>query len=189
MSNSANQAFNDQKLLPGLRVIQIKKFSDERGFFCERYVKNRFDDSTFNVNFVQDNHSRSKAGVIRGLHYQHSPAQGKFVSVLRGRIWDVVVDLRSHSQTFGHHFGIELSDENSLSLWVPGGFAHGFCVLGDEDADVIYKVDCPYSPKNEGGINFADPDLNIQWPVRDPIVAARDKALPLFAHYAQNPIF
>jgi dTDP-4-dehydrorhamnose 3,5-epimerase len=140
--------------------------------------------------FIQDNHSRSKPGVIRGLHYQVNPSQGKLVGVIRGKIWDVVVDLRKDSPTYGKWEGVELSDENGRLLWVPPGFAHGFCVLGQEDADVMYKVDAPYSPKTEGGIRFDDPDLKIEWPVKDgAIVSPKDRVLPGFAEYAQNPLF
>ncbi len=175
--------------LPGLKRIELKIFRDERGFFTERYVEDRFQALGIPARFLQDNHSRSKPGVIRGLHYQSNPAQGKLVGVIRGRIWDVVVDLRRDSPTFGRWEGLELSDENGHLLWVPAGFAHGFCVLGDQDADVMYKVDAPYSPKTEGGIVYSDPDLKIDWPVRAPLVSPKDAALPGFLEYAKNPVF
>jgi dTDP-4-dehydrorhamnose 3,5-epimerase len=175
--------------LAGLILVELKLYSDERGFFTERYQKERFQDLGVPANFIQDNHSRSKTGVIRGLHYQHSPSQGKLVGVIRGKIWDVVVDIRKDSPTYGKWESVELSDENGLVLWVPGGFAHGFCVLGNEDADVIYKVDTPYSPKTEGGISFSDPDLKIHWPVSNPIVSGKDQILSSFADYQKNPFF
>ena len=176
--------------LPGLKLIELKIYRDDRGFFTERFVESRFQEYGLSGPFIQDNHSRSKPGVIRGLHYQVNPSQGKLVGVIRGKIWDVVVDLRKDSPTYGKWEGVELSDENGRLLWVPPGFAHGFCVLGQEDSDVMYKVDAPYSPKTEGGIRFDDPDLKIEWPVKDgAIVSPKDRVLPGFAEYAQNPLF
>jgi dTDP-4-dehydrorhamnose 3,5-epimerase len=168
--------------LPGLKRIELKIHRDDRGFFVERYVENRFCESGIVAHFVQDNHSRSKPGVIRGLHYQTDPAQGKLVSVTRGRIWDVAVDLRKDSPTFGKWEAVELSDENGRVLWIPAGFAHGFCVLGDVDADVLYKVDAPYSPKTEAGIHYADSTLAIEWPVTNPVVSKKDRDLPGFPY-------
>ena len=127
---------------------------------------------------------------MRGLHYQVAPSQGKLVGVLRGRIWDVVVDIRAGSGTFGKHFGIELSDTNGCLLWVPPGFAHGFMVIGDVPADVLYKVDQPYNPAGEGGILWSDPDLGIHWPEDSglkAIVNAKDLLLPCFKEYRANP--
>ncbi len=175
--------------LSGLKLIELKVFADERGFFTERYQLDRFADYGLPRTFIQDNHSRSKPGVIRGLHYQHSPAQGKLVGVIRGAILDVVVDLRKASPTYGKHEAVELSDSNGRLLWVPPGFAHGFCVLGDEHADVMYKVDGAYSPKTEGGLLYSDPALKIQWPVKNPIVSGKDQILPTFADYQKNPVF
>jgi dTDP-4-dehydrorhamnose 3,5-epimerase len=125
--------------LPGLKLIELKIYKDDRGFFTERYVQERFKEFGLPGNFVQDNHSRSKPGVIRGLHYQTNSAQGKLVGAIRGRILDVVVDIRKSSPTFGKWEAVELSDENGRLLWVPAGFAHGFCVLGNEDADVSIR--------------------------------------------------
>jgi dTDP-4-dehydrorhamnose 3,5-epimerase len=173
---------------PEIKQIDLKVFPDDRGFFSERYHQQRFADSGLPRAFAQDNHSRSKPGVIRGLHYQHSPAQGKLVGVIRGKIWDVVVDIRKNSPTFGKWQSFELDDANGKLLWIPGGFAHGFCILGNDDADVIYKVDVPYSPQNEGGIAFNDPDLGIEWPVLNPIVSGKDKMLPSFKDYSANPV-
>jgi dTDP-4-dehydrorhamnose 3,5-epimerase len=175
--------------LSGLKLIELKIYGDDRGFFTERYVAERFVGYGLPERFIQDNHSRSKPGVIRGLHYQTDPAQGKLVGVIRGKIWDVAVDLRKDSPTFGQWEAFELSDENGRLLWIPAGFAHGFCVLGNEDADVMYKVDVVYSPKTEGGILYSDPDLKIEWPVKEPIVSGKDKVLPGFASYSKNPLF
>jgi dTDP-4-dehydrorhamnose 3,5-epimerase len=119
--------------------------------------------------------------VLRGLHFQDGPPQGKLVGVMRGRIWDVAVDIRPDSRTFGRSVGIELSDANGRLLWIPGGFAHGFCVLGNEPADLLYKVDTPYNPAREGGICWGDEDLAIRWPLDTPIVSSRDQALPRFS--------
>jgi dTDP-4-dehydrorhamnose 3,5-epimerase len=166
--------------LAGLLLIALPIWRDERGFFVERFHLAGFSARNVPTTFVQDNQSRSMPGVLRGLHFQDGPPQGKLVGVTRGRIWDVVVDIRSDSPTFGHSAGIELSDENGRLLWIPGGFAHGFCVLGDEPADLLYKVDTPYNPAREGGIFWGDEDLAIQWPVDQPIVSPRDAALPRF---------
>lgn len=175
--------------LSGLKLIELKQFHDDRGYFSERYVKERFEGYGLPANFIQDNHSRSKPGVIRGLHYQTNPAQGKLVGVIRGRILDVAVDIRKDSSTFGQWEAVELSDENGRLLWIPAGFAHGFCIMGDEPADVMYKVDAPYSPKTEGGIVFNDSELKIEWPVKSPIVSGKDQALQTFEQYSLNPVF
>jgi dTDP-4-dehydrorhamnose 3,5-epimerase len=177
--------------LAGLKLVELKLFHDDRGYFTESYQEQRFHQGGITAKFVQDNCSRSKPGVIRGLHYQNNPAQGKMVGVMRGRVWDVVVDIRSQSSTFGQWYGVELSDANGKMLWVPAGFAHGFCVLGNEDASVVYKVDSFYSAAGEGGIRFDDSDLKIEWPNVgiEPIVSAKDRALPTFAEYAKAPVF
>src|SRR5215471_13641545 len=129
----------------GLTLIELALRNDARGFFVERYKQALFREHGLPTTFVQDNHSRSEPRVLRGLHYQFNPAQGKLVGVIRGRIWDVAVDLRKDSPTYRSYFGIELSDVNAQMLWVPPGFAHGFCVLGEEAADVVYKVDQLYN--------------------------------------------
>jgi dTDP-4-dehydrorhamnose 3,5-epimerase len=167
--------------IDGLLEIQLDVHRDGRGFFVERFNLDRFRALGLASELIQDNHSRSRSRVLRGLHFQSSPAQAKFVGVVRGRIWDVVVDLRRDSPTYGHHHAQELTDENGRLLWIPAGFAHGFCVLGEEPADVIYKVDAYYDPRGEGGIRWDDPTLAIPWPIRDPIVSARDAALPRLA--------
>jgi dTDP-4-dehydrorhamnose 3,5-epimerase len=128
---------SEQLPIDGLVLITLDVYGDARGFFCERYKLSRFAEAGISENFVQDNHSRSAPDVLRGLHYQYAPAQGKLVGVTRGRIWDVAVDIRPHSPTFGESYGTELSDMNGRLLWIPAGFAHGFCVLGEEPADVI----------------------------------------------------
>lgn len=169
--------------LSGVLMIELDCFRDERGFFIERFNEHRFREAGVPVRFCQDNHSRSIPGVLRGLHFQTDPAQGKLVGVVRGRIWDVVVDIRPSSPTFGQHLGAELSDANGRLIWIPAGFAHGFCVTGDEPADVIYKVDSPYNKVTERGILWSDPELAIAWPVTHPIVSERDRALASFAEY------
>lgn len=174
--------------LTGLKVIELKIHADARGFFVERFQEARFRDAGLPHEFVQDNHSFSAAHVLRGLHYQTGPAQGKLVGVTRGRVWDVAVDIRADSPTFGQHFGVELSGENGKLLWIPPGFAHGFCVLGDEPADMLYKVTAPYSAVGDGGIRFDDAELNIPWPLSNPLVSARDAALQSFAEYKKHHV-
>lgn len=158
-----------------VRLIELKRFGDARGFFIERYNANSFAAAGFSAGFVQDNHSRSEPGTLRGLHYQHSPAQAKLVTCLRGQIWDVAVDLRLDSPSFGRHVAIELRESEPSWLWIPAGFAHGFCVLGDEAAEVFYKVDQFYEPKGEGAISWNDPELAISWPIAKPILSERDR--------------
>jgi dTDP-4-dehydrorhamnose 3,5-epimerase len=178
--------------IQGLKLVELKIFHDERGFFTERFNAKRFVEAGLPSEFVQDNHSRSVPGVVRGLHYQVGPAQGKLVGVLRGRIWDVAVDIRAGSPTFGKYFGTELSDSNGKLLWIPPGFAHGFMALGTEPADVFYKVDQPYSAAGDGGILWSDPEIGIRWPLEagvHPIVSAKDQAMPSFASYRANPKF
>ena len=174
--------------LDGLVLIELAAYPDERGFFIERYHAGKFREHGLPTEFVQDNHSRSKPRVIRALHYQADPPQGKLVGVLRGCILDVAVDIRSDSPTFGRHVAIELSGENARLLWIPPGFAHGFCVLGDEHADVLYKVTAPYNPATEGGILWNDPELKITWPVDNPILSAKDQRLMTFAQYRARPV-
>lgn len=170
-------------------LVQLKVFNDARGFFVERFNRRAFEEAGLPTNFVQDNHSRSIPGVVRGLHYQHSPPQGKLVGVAHGKIWDVIVDLRVKSPTFGKHYGVELSGENGRLLWIPGGFAHGFCVLGDEPADVFYKVTELYDGKKEGGINCFDGELGIHWPIANPNLSDRDRVLGSFRDYRERPVF
>ncbi len=175
--------------IPGLVLIELKVFGDARGFFIERYQQEKFRENGLPDQFVQDNHSRSAPGVLRGLHFQNKPAQGKLVGVIRGKIWDVAVDVRPSSPTFGKHASVELTDINGRLLWIPPGFAHGFCVLGDEPADVLYKVDAVYNPAGEGGILWSDPDFRIDWPATNPTISARDQTLGSFAQYKARPAF
>ena len=175
--------------LQGLKVIELKVFGDERGFFTERFVEQRFKDKGITNNFVQDNHSRSEPNIIRGLHYQKNPNQAKLVSCISGRILDVAVDIRKNSKTYGQHFDIELSGENGLILFIPAGFAHGFSVISNVPADVIYKVDGYYNPEGEGGILYNDPKLNINWKVQNPEISDRDKKLMSFEEYSDSSVF
>lgn len=161
-----------------LALIELKLFHDERGFFTENFRQCWMADNGLPTSFPQENRSRSRPGVLRGLHYQTDPAQGKLVSVAHGRIWDVAVDIRLGSPTFGQSFTAELSDSNGRILWIPPGFAHGFCVLGEETADVAYKVTGYYNPATEGGILWSDPQLRLSWPVANPTVSAKDLLLP-----------
>jgi dTDP-4-dehydrorhamnose 3,5-epimerase len=172
--------------LGGLLLIQLDVYADPRGFFTERYNQGRFADLGLPP-FCQDNHSRSVPRTVRGLHYQVRPAQGKLVGVIRGEIWDVVVDIRPQSASFGETLNLRLNDRDGQLLWVPPGFAHGFCVTGSEAADVLYKVDSGYEPSTEGGILWSDPELAIDWPVTDPIISQKDLQLPTFERYRASP--
>ncbi len=172
----------------GLMLIESKEFHDERGFFTERYNRETFLKEDFNETFVQDNFSRSLPGVLRGLHYQFDQPQGKLVGCTRGRIFDVVVDLRHTEPTFGQYFGVELSGEKTLALWIPPGFAHGFCVLGNESADVLYKVNSVYNPKGELGIRWNDAKFGIHWPLSSPKLSAKDIVAPGFEDYLKSPL-
>jgi dTDP-4-dehydrorhamnose 3,5-epimerase len=166
----------------GLLLIEPKVFKDPRGYFLESYHKERIALNGINCEFIQDNQSRSSLGVIRGLHYQKEPyAQTKLVRVTEGAIFDVAVDIRPGSSTFGRWFGTELSEDNFLQLLIPAGFAHGLAVLSDH-ATVLYKCDQYYHPQSEAGIRFDDPDLHIDWKI-DPekvIVSDKDRMLPYF---------
>ena len=161
-----------------LAIIKPRIFSDERGHFYESYKYSDFEKGLIKDNFLQDNHSYSTYGVVRGMHFQVSPKQqSKLVRCIKGEIFDCVVDLRRSSKAFGKVFGINLSEENKLMLYVPEGFAHGFSVLSKE-AEVSYKVSAEYDPKSEQGIRFDDPDLAIDWKVKNPIVSSKDQILP-----------
>ena len=168
--------------IPGVRLIRSKRFQDQRGYFAETYVQRDYVAAGISNNFVQDNQSYSVApGTLRGLHFQTAPfAQAKLVRVLRGKIFDVVVDLRRSSKSYGQHVTVELSAEGGEQLFVPVGFAHGFCTLVP-DTEVTYKVDAVYSAANDCGVNAADPDLGIRWPVRkgSEVLSEKDRALPM----------
>lgn len=151
--------------IPGLWIIEPKVFTDSRGYFMESYKEDEFNQKIEKVKFIQDNESMSSFGVLRGLHYQEGDtAQAKLVRVIQGKVWDIAVDLRFDSTTFGRYFAIELSEENKKQFFIPRGFAHGFLVLS-ETALFSYKVDNIYSPSSERTLNCFDPDLNIQWPL------------------------
>lgn len=165
--------------IPGLLVIKPRVFSDERGFFLETWQKEKYKDLGIEEEFVQDNWSRSTKGVLRGLHFQKEHPQGKLVSVRTGSVFDVAVDIRKGSPTFGKWFGEELNDENHLQMYVPPGFAHGFCVLS-ETADFNYKCTDYYHPGDEGGIVWNDASLNINWPKIDLLISNKDKDLDVF---------
>lgn len=168
--------------LDGLKLITPDIFGDERGFFLETYSAARYKDAGIHETFVQDNHSRSIKGTLRGLHYQSQPGQAKLVRVTYGRIWDVAVDIRPGSPTFGRWHGVELDAEKREQLFIPVGFAHGFCVLSDA-AEVQYKVSAPYDAKTECGLSYSDPDLAVAWPVKEPLLSARDTNAESFASF------
>ncbi len=174
--------------LPGLKVIQLAIHGDARGFFVERYHRHKLAEIGLSEGFEQDNHSRSAPGILRGLHYQHTPPQGKLVGVVRGAVWDVAVDIRPDSPTFGHWYGVELSEENGVLFWMPAGFAHGFCVIGDGPADMLYKCTGVYNREGEGGIRYDDPQLGIDWPIENPHISDRDRELMTFAEYRNAPV-
>lgn len=176
--------------IDGLKIVKLDVFGDSRGFFVERYSKVNFEKNGLPTDYLQDNHSRSAPGVLRGLHYQANPAQGKLVGVTRGRVWDVAVDIRPNSRTYGKWHAVELSAEEGVLFWIPGGFAHGFCVLGDEPVDMLYKVTGLYNKAGEGGIRYDDHQLQIAWPIniKSAIISDRDNNLASFEDYKQNPV-
>ena len=160
--------------LAGVLIIQPDVFRDDRGFFLESFQAERYSQILGpGVTFVQDNHSRSHRGVLRGLHLQKENPQGKLVRVARGKVWDVAVDINPKSNTFKSWVGVELSDQNARQLWIPPGYAHGFVVLS-EIADFEYKCTAYYDPHDEIGIHWNDPDLRIQWPLQNPTVSPKD---------------
>ena len=163
--------------LNGLLVIEPKCFQDERGFFLETYQVERYHNAGVVDNFVQDNQSRSIKGVLRGMHFQVKRPQAQLVTVMRGRVFDVCVDLRQTSPTFGKWFGVELHDDGPRQVYMAPGFAHGFCVLSDW-ADLHYKVSHKYDADDEGGLYWNDLDVGIQWPLGDFTVTARDANYP-----------
>jgi len=160
--------------IAGILIIEPKTFQDKRGFFMETYNRNRYNTSGINATFVQDNLSCSLKNTVRGLHFQIKHPQAKLIQVISGEIFDVAVDLRRGSATFGKWTGIHLSDENRRQVFIPEGFAHGFCVLS-EFALFYYKCSDFYAPEDEGGIIWSDPDIGIEWPVINPIISEKDK--------------
>lgn len=181
--------FFEQLTIPDVILITPKKFGDNRGFFMETYHYEQFAANGIDVQFVQDNHSRSAQGVLRGLHYQLNPmAQGKLLRVVNGEVFDVAVDIRLNSPTYGQWVGEVLSAENGRMLYVPPGFAHSFCVLS-QSADLLYKVSELYSPEYERGIAWDDPAIQIEWPVQNPILSARDTDSPTLAEAENNFVY
>ena len=175
--------------VPGVFVITPHVFSDARGFIYESYNRDKLLGHGIDTEFVQDNHAKSVRGTLRGLHFQLPPAaQVKLVRVVRGAVWDVAVDIRAGSPTFGNWVGVELSAENWRQLYVPAGFAHGYCVLSDE-AEFLYKTSHTYSPAHEHGILWNDPDLKIAWPVAEPILSERDRRAGSLAGYLAGTPF
>ena len=167
--------------LAGVVVIVPKLFGDARGFLMETFKRSEFEAAGLPLTLVQENHSLSSVGTLRGLHYQREPkAQGKLVRVIRGEVFDVAVDIRAESSTYGKWIGVTLSDTNRKSIYIPPGFAHGFCVVSPE-AEVIYKTTAEYAPDHEHGIRWDDPTLGITWPVTTPNLSERDKHWPAFA--------
>ncbi|MBE4973820.1 dTDP-4-dehydrorhamnose 3,5-epimerase [Serratia sp. X10] len=159
----------------GVKIVQPKVFGDARGFFLETFEKKRYQAALdIDFDFVQDNHSRSSKGVLRGLHFQKINPQGKLVRVVRGEVFDVVVDIREDSPTYGAWEGVVLSEENKTQFWIPPGLAHGFVVLSDI-ADFEYKCTDYYNPAHEGCLLWNDPDVGIEWPLNDPLLSEKDK--------------
>ncbi len=169
-----------QTALPGVLILEPKAFGDARGFFMETWNRRRYVEAGLPGEFVQDNVSFSQHGVLRGLHYQHPNAQGKLVYVLQGEVFDVAVDVRVGSPSFGRWVGVTLSAENRRQFWVPPGFAHGFCVTG-ETALFCYKCTELYAPEHEGSILWNDPAIGIAWPLEHPTLSAKDAAAPPLA--------
>jgi len=173
--------------LKGLLVIEPDCFQDERGFFLETYQADRYHKVGIIDEFVQDNQSRSIKGVLRGMHFQVTRPQAQIVTVMRGRIFDVGVDLRSTSSTFGQWYGAELSDDGPRQIYMAPGFAHGFCVLSDW-ADLHYKVSLKYDADDEGGLHWNDPYVGIQWPLTEPAVTLRDENFPQLMNLRQEQL-
>ena len=161
--------------IPDVLIVEPRVFGDARGFFFESWNRRTFAAAGLDVDFVQDNHSRSTRGVLRGLHYQIRHPQGKLVRVVAGEVYDVVVDLRRASPTFGKHVAVSLNADDGKMLWVPPGFAHGFCVTSDS-ADFLYKTTDYWHAEHERTLLWNDPSLGIAWPVRDPVIAPKDAA-------------
>lgn len=167
--------------IPDIILVTPQTIGDSRGWFRETYKLNAYAEAGIPATFVQDNASHSARGVLRGLHFQREPhAQGKLVSVLHGEVFDVAVDLRVGSPTYGAWVGETLSADNGCQLWIPAGFAHGFCVTS-ETATLSYKVNAPYAAEYDGGVRWNDPAIGIAWPVTDPVLSAKDEVQPMLA--------
>ena len=171
--------------LAGVLIIEPKVFGDSRGFFKETFQAERYREAGIEYTFVQDNYSRSQKGVLRGLHFQITKPQGKLVSCPKGAVFDVAVDIDPESTTYGQYVGVELTEENHKQLWVPPGYAHGFCVLS-ETADFQYKCTDYYDPSDEGGVIWNDPDVAIEWPISDPSLSNKDAILPTLKELAHQ---
>lgn len=177
-------------VIPEVLLVEPKVFADARGFFLETYHEERYRAAGIAHRFVQDNHSRSVPRTLRGLHAQEKRPQGKLVRCVEGSIWDVAVDVRRGSPSFGQWVGFELSAANHHQLWVPPGFLHGFCVLSDEGAQVEYKCTDLYQADDELAVIWNDPELDIAWPLEDPVLSAKDAALPELADvWDRLPVF
>lgn len=175
--------------LDGVVVIETKFFTDERGFFIESYHRDTYRAHGITGEFVQDNHSRSARGVLRGFHYQNQSApMGKLIRCTLGTIFDVAVDLRAASPTFGQWVGVELSEQNKLQVWVPSGFGHAFLTLS-ETADVQYKCSGVYTPAAEGVVAWNDPDIAVDWPISNPVLSKKDQQGMSLRVYRENPAF
>ncbi|NRB42468.1 MAG: dTDP-4-dehydrorhamnose 3,5-epimerase [Pseudomonadales bacterium] len=172
-------------ILPGVVIIEPQVFGDERGFFLESYQKERYQEAGIPLEFVQDNHSRSGQNVLRGLHFQISKPQGKLVRVTAGEVYDVAADIDPESATFGEYVGVLLSGTNHKQLYVPPGYAHGFCVIS-ETADFQYKCTDYYDPADEGGIIWNDETINIDWPIKEPSLSDKDKVNQTLKAYAES---
>ena len=172
--------------LAGVLIIEPKVFGDSRGFFKETFQAERYREAGIEYTFVQDNYSRSQKGVLRGLHFQITKPQGKLVSCPKGAVFDVAVDIDPESTTYGQYVGVELTEENHKQLWVPPGYAHGFCVLS-ETADFLYKCTDYYDPSDEGGVIWNDPDVAIDWPIDQPLLSDKDSKLPTLKKLASHP--
>lgn len=166
--------------IPEVLCIEPRVFRDDRGFFLEWFNEERFAEQGLPTVFRQDNHSRSKKGVLRGMHYQHPRAQGKLVTVVRGAVFDAVVDIRVGSATFGEWCGTILTEDEPRLIWVPAGFAHGFCTLS-EIADVVYKCTDVYIPSQDSAVRWSDPTIGIEWPIQSPILSPKDRDAPLLS--------
>ncbi|PEN09256.1 dTDP-4-dehydrorhamnose 3,5-epimerase [Longimonas halophila] len=177
--------------IPAVRCIETTRYPDERGFFREVWRASRYQEADIAGPFVQDNVSRSRPGVVRGLHYQHPHGQGKLIDVWAGRIYDIAVDIRQGSPTFGEHVAVQLDAEAGRQLYIPPGFAHGFAVVGATDALVAYKCTDEYAPDCEHTIRWNDPALGIDWPVDTPVLSASDRDAPRLADLAEAalPVF
>ena len=163
--------------LNGVLIIKPQVFGDKRGFFKEIYHSEKYLEAGINLNFIQDNYSRSTKGVLRGMHYQKTKPQGKLIQCLRGEIFDVIVDINKESKTFGRYISTNLTEDNHVQVYIPPGYAHGFCVLSDT-AEISYKCTEFYYPEDEAGLAWDDPDVAISWPFKNPILSEKDKHHP-----------